>query len=104
VTPEEQAREQADQDLRAVLLTPAGRRFVWRVVESMTRSLDGSFAGEATHATAYNEGLRAVGLHITLETQRVAPELYVVMLQEALQEREDARRRREAMPQEPDEG
>lgn len=78
--------------LRAVMSIPAGRAVCWRVIDEVAGSFAPSHSGEATHETAHREGQRSVGLHLVRATQDAAPDLYVLMLQEAL----DARRTAEA--------
>ncbi len=92
---EELAKSQREADLRAVLQTPAGRRLYWRLVNEVSCAFGPSFAGDA-HATAYNEGRRAVGLAMVLEAQTLQPDEYVAMLAEAVQDQRKAKERREA--------
>ncbi len=88
-----QLREQHEEDLRAVMGTAAGRRFLWRLLEQA--GLHGrSYAG-AAEATAHNEGRRSVALDLLAEMQRVAPELYADSVEEWVG---DFRARREAAP------
>ncbi len=83
---ERSQREQAADDLRGVMALPGGRRFVremlnrcgvWRL----------SYAGEQTHATAFNEGKRAVGNQLLLDLESAAPVAFIDMLREAQQSR-----------------
>ena len=74
--------KQNDDDMRALLSTPAGRRFFWRV---LTQSgLYSSSYAESPTATAYNEGRRSVGLALMQEAQRVDAQRYAVALREQL--------------------
>ena len=109
MTPQEKARrkrlrkylaDRADRDLREVMDTRAGRRVVWRIIDLKARVAASSFAGEETHAMAYAEGRRAVGLDLMAHAQRVAPTEYVHMLAEATEERERQKRARIAREQE----
>jgi hypothetical protein len=75
------ALQQRESDLRAVLDTPEGRRFVWRLLETSNLH-GGSYTGEA-FSTAFNEGTRAVAMGLLQEAQRVAPNSYVAMVTEA---------------------
>lgn len=73
--------EQRDADMKAVMETPAGRRFVMRLLRNA--KLDqGSYAGELTHASAFNEGVREMGVRLKRELERVCFELWLLMLQE----------------------
>lgn len=87
---DELARQQADADLAALMSTATGRRFMWWLLDGVCGINSGSFVGDS-HATAYNEGMRAVGIRVLQEVQRVAEGDYVHMLKEQL----DARRREE---------
>lgn len=82
MTPRERTKLR-DDDLRAVLSTPPGRRFLWRL---LTQSgLLGASYSESPTATAYAEGRRSVAIGLMREAQRVAPELYAVALKEHLE-------------------
>lgn len=80
----DQAREleaiQSQADFEAVVSTPSGRRMLRRLLGEcgVYRS---SFAGEETHAAAYREGHRAIGLYL-LGHFEAAPELYCEFLRE----------------------
>jgi len=93
VTPDElkEADERRRADLRAVLSTPGGRRLVLRLVETVSGAYSSSYAQD-THATAYREGQRSVGLALAEECKDVAPESWVKALAEAYQESIERRR------------
>lgn len=78
----EETKELLDVDLRAVMGTQPGRRFVWRLLEQSGLHSP-SYAGEAM-ASAFNEGRRAVAIALMREVQRVCPELYVTMVRDQL--------------------
>ncbi len=86
---EKAAAQQADDDLHAVMKTPNGRRFVWRLM-TQAGVLAASYAADPT-ATAFNEGRRSIGLNLMREIQRVCPDLYVASLREDLQAKEEAK-------------
>lgn len=75
--------EQRDADLKTVMETPAGRRFVHRLLAN-AKLEEGSYAGELTHASAFNEGVREMAVKLNRELKRVCPELRLLMLQEHL--------------------
>lgn len=79
------------EDVRAVMSTPAGRRWVWRLLES-TGVWGASFTGDALSG-AHAEGRRFVGVALMAELQRDAEDAYVRMVVERLQE--NAQRRGE---------
>lgn len=101
---DEELQRQADEDLRSVLSTVPGRRFVWRLVDGEAGVATPSFAGEQTHGTAYREGKRAVGLQLVLDCQRVAPTDYVQMVSEAVSRSREARLAREQAKEQDDAG
>lgn len=73
--------EQRDADLKAVMETPTGRRFVKRLLERGRLNRE-SYAGELTHATAYNEGVRQMAQTLDNELQHKLPALWLLMHQE----------------------
>lgn len=74
-------RDQRDADLTTVMSTPAGRRFVARLLRN-AKLEEPSFCGEQTHGSAFNEGVREMGIRIKRELQRVCPKLMLEMLGE----------------------
>ncbi len=72
-------REQEKADLLAVLDIPAGRRVLARLV-TMAGVAAPSYAPGDALATAYNEGLRRMGLVIVGEVQAARPEALVDIL------------------------
>lgn len=93
MTTDETERHRLDEDMRAVLATPQGRRVLWRVIEEMAGSHG---ANPHTDEGPMNrrEGMRDVGLALVHETQRVAPLLYVQMMAEELERRIHAQKKR----------
>lgn len=77
-------RLQEVEDMRAVMSAPAGRRFVHRML-GLCGTFRLSFAGEQTHATAFNEGKRSVGNQLFAELEAVSPAQFLDMLREAQQ-------------------
>lgn len=79
----EEARRQRDvwQALGKLLADPAGRQWIWGLLERchMFRT---SFHGEATHATAFSEGERNIGLMIQADVMKAAPGAYEMMQRE----------------------
>lgn len=72
--------------VRAVMDSPAGRSFLWRVIEKMAVAFNGTYTGEALHS-AYAEGRRSVGLALIQELQKASPAAYLLMLQEEMDSR-----------------
>ena len=65
--------QQELEDWQAVLKLPAGRRVLARLARTGAGALGASFAPGDALATAYNEGMRAMCLHM-LEMARAASE------------------------------
>jgi hypothetical protein len=77
-------------DLKAVMQTPEGRRFVWRLI-----TLGGvyrlSYQGNSDD-TAFNEGRRSVGLVLMADTHDHMLGLYQTMEKEQLHELNERRK------------
>ena len=67
------AREQELADVREVLGLPAGTRLYKRLL-ALANTLGASFANDP-YSTAFNEGLRQMGIVILRDAQEAAPEL-----------------------------
>ena len=77
---------QERDDWQEVLKLPAGRRVLARLVRTGTGALGPSFAPGDALATAYNEGMRRMCLHIleragaACETETAAHAMYAAIL------------------------
>lgn len=92
------------EDLRAVMGTATGRRFMWRLLNADTGISARSYTGELG-STAFNEGRRSVGLVLLEELQRDAPEAWARMMSErAEQIQTDLRAQKRPLPSEPKAG
>lgn len=83
----ELAKVQRKADVREVMSTPTGRRFVWGELQRAGLFLS-SFTGNA--GTFFNEGARSQGLKLMGEVQEVCPDLYVAMVTEAMADQKAA--------------
>lgn len=72
-------RSEELRDVREVLQTPCGRRFIWRYLVDcgVFRT---SFTGNSH--TYFNEGMRNVGLKLLADINEAAPEAYLQMIKE----------------------
>lgn len=70
-----------DADLRAVLATPTGRRFIWRIITSVCHVFGDSFHADS-RVEARSLGQQSVGQALMRECQRVSPKTYLLMVQE----------------------
>jgi hypothetical protein len=96
---EQMRRDRQDADLRAVLMTYAGRAVAWRLLEQCG-IYELSFSADS-HRTAFREGNRNVGLFLLTEIMRVASDAYGMMQREAEQRKaaqRDPRRKRRNKP------
>lgn len=80
---ERMARELEAADLRAVMGTAEGRRFMWRLL-GRCGFLSASF-NHSGSIMAFNEGRRGVALELFHEIEQVCPEQYLAMQGEAIE-------------------
>jgi hypothetical protein len=73
-------REQDLEDVKGLLFTKSGRRFMWRIL-SFCKVFETSFTGNST--TFFNEGMRNVGLMLLADITESSPESYLTMIKEA---------------------
>jgi hypothetical protein len=78
-------RQRRVDDVRLLMSEGAGRRVLWQLIDGTCGTFGGSYSGDAL-ASAYREGRRSVGIEVMQELQRLAPEAYVLMLQERLKD------------------
>jgi len=85
-------RERATNDLRQVMSSKQGRRFVYRLLSGMGLYRL-SFNAENQLLTAFNEGARNRGIELLTEIMEACPERYTEMLreQQEAKERDDNR-------------
>lgn len=75
-------REQSWRDaLQDLLKTPPGRNWMWNVL-SEADIFRTSFVAGDSHASAFNEGKRALGLRLLADIQRLAPDAFFLMSRE----------------------
>ncbi len=72
------AREQELADVREVLGLPAGTRLYKRLL-ALANTLGASFANDP-YSTAFNEGLRQMGIMLIKDASEAAPELIASLL------------------------
>lgn len=75
-----EALRQRKEDLRDVMSTKAGRRFVWGLL-GQCRVMGASFHTDIA-VMAFNEGMRAIGLPLVGELMEHLPESYALMVDE----------------------
>ena len=77
---ERQRTRQAGEDLRQVMKSVAGRRYVRRMLDA-TGVFRPSFNNSGS-ITAFNEGQRYVGLMLLAEVKQHCPKEFITLLQE----------------------
>lgn len=80
-------REQ--QDLESILCLPQGRRMVWVIIERS--GVFGASYSPDTHAMAFTEGRRSVGLELMTFIQERLPNRWLEMIGETQSERAGTR-------------
>ena len=88
-TPEDKAkrkRERELNDLRSILATPEGRRFIWRVLSEARIFNDGYTHGDAGYGTTYNCGRRSVGVWALAEMMEAKPSAFMQIQNEVASE------------------
>jgi len=73
-------QDQVDADLRFLLSTDQGRRYIWRVLE-VCGIYKSSFTGSSE--TFFLEGQRNVGLKLLSDIMRVDPDSYIKMYKQS---------------------
>lgn len=94
--------KQAEADFRAVMQTREGRSALWMVLGEAGIFRPSYVVGDS-HATAFREGERAIGLRLLGRIQRLCPEEWGLMSSEA-QAREGAPVRPETDDEESSDG
>ena len=77
-------------DFRTLLELQPGRRFLWRWIDDVTGAFGLSYSGDPL-STAYAEGRRSIGIRLMAEAQAVSSDLYLLMLQEAMEAKKQAK-------------
>lgn len=77
---DERERDRELADLRLVMSSVEGRRFVWRLLEK-AGVFRTSFTGNST--TFFNEGMRNMGLMVLGDVHEACADAYIVMMNES---------------------
>lgn len=70
-----------DRDLHAVMSTPEGRAFVWRMITAVAKVFLDAFDLN-DRQESYNLGAQSVGRALIANCQRVCPKEYLLMVQQ----------------------
>lgn len=80
---------QEQNDLRGILATPSGRRFIWKHL-SECGTFHTSFTGEQTNLTHFKLGQQNIGFYLLSQIHQADPDAYSLMCREAEGEKRDA--------------
>ena len=86
----ERMAERDTEDLRTILKSVWGRRFVWRVM-AICGVFSQSFVPDNSEATAFNEGRRSIGNTLLRQVIEINPESYLQMVKANRKDEEYAR-------------
>jgi len=78
-------KEQNKEDLKGILDSAGGRRFLWKLLEECG-VYKISFTGDSY--TAFNEGKRQIGLRLIEDIFDACPDAYIEMCSVAIQRKE----------------
>jgi hypothetical protein len=75
---------QRDEDIRSLMLTPVGRRFMWWLLDKQCNLHGTTFTGDSQ--TFHNEGQRFVAASLMLKIQDLVPDMYALMVKEGMED------------------
>lgn len=84
-TAEDKAKRKRNRelnDIRVIVASPEGRRFLWRVLSEGKIFQDGYIHGDAGYGTTYTTGKRSVGVWALSELMEAKPEVFMQMQRE----------------------
>lgn len=89
---EKLAVSQRDADLQAVMNLPAGRRFLWDLIDRRCNAHGTGYSASGSEMY-FLAGQRDIGVALRLDLQRLDHKLYAQMMVEAITDAEEARLR-----------
>lgn len=75
-------RERELADIRTVVNTPEGRRFIWRVLAECGMYKDGYVHGDNGYGTTFNTGRKSIGIWLTNDLLFAKPDAFRQMTTE----------------------
>jgi len=81
-TKQQKARMRELDDVKIVMSTENGRRFLWRHLVESGIYVCSYTPGQQSDHTAFREGQRNSGLRLMEELQQASPELFLTMMEE----------------------
>ncbi len=82
VTKAQRESEDRDRDISFIMSTERGRRWVYELIFGKCHMLANSHVPNSSESTAYNEGVRNLGIQIHNEAKQAGPVQYMKMLEE----------------------
>jgi len=92
-TPEqynERIRKRDEEDIRSILKTEYGKRFIWKLL-GICGTFHQSIVMGSPDASAFNEGRRSIGNTLLAQVLEVRPESYIEMSKMAKGDEHDRR-------------
>jgi hypothetical protein len=74
--------EDRDNDIKYILSEPRGRRWMYNMIFEKCHMLSNSFCPDSNTGTAYNEGVRNLGVNLYNDVKGNQPALFMKMLEE----------------------
>jgi hypothetical protein len=71
-----------DNDIKYILSEPRGRRWLYDIMFEKCHLLGNSFLADSNTGTAYNEGVRNLGVNLYNQAKAEQPALFMKMLEE----------------------
>ena len=78
----QQQSEDRENDIKYILSEPRGRRWLYDLLFDKCHMLGNSFVADSTTGTAYNEGVRNLGVNLYNQAKDQQPALFMKMLEE----------------------
>lgn len=68
-----------EEDIRSLLKTPYGKRFIHKIIFKVCRVFDNPFSGEDTHTTYFTLGQQNTGKTLLAQVLEIRPEALIEM-------------------------
>tara|TARA_B100001013_G_scaffold316646_2_gene224131 strand:- start:93 stop:401 length:309 start_codon:yes stop_codon:yes gene_type:complete len=82
VSKAQRENDDRENDVRFILSEPRGRRWAYDLIFDKCHVLGNSFVPEGATGTAYNEGVRNLGVNLYNQIKDNQPKLFMKMLEE----------------------
>lgn len=75
----ERMRKRDEEDIRSLLKTPYGKRFIHRIIFKTCQVFENPFAGEDTNTTAFSLGQQNTGKILLAQVLEIKPDALIEM-------------------------